>query len=104
MRYVSFGHFVLMFTSFLSSYLGFEEAWNDIAASSPGWKSQWPKKLYQIIVYVSLTIFWKLIFNMFCSQDFVHLPSGSGAVKKPLPAINFQKLNAGLSGDAEAII
>jgi len=33
------------------------------------------------------------------SRDFVHLPSGSGGVKKPLPAIDFQKLNAGFSGD-----
>jgi len=35
-----------------SSYVGFEEAWNQIAAGSPTWKTQWPRKLYQTIVYV----------------------------------------------------
>jgi hypothetical protein len=34
------------------------------------------------------------------SKDFVHLPSNSGVVKKPLPAIDFQKLNTGISNDS----
>ena len=38
---------------------------------------------------------------LFCSKDFDHLPAGSGVVKKLLPAVNFHKLNAGLSGDAD---
>ena len=84
----------------MSSYISFEEAWNQIADASPGWKAQWPWKLYQKIVYVQFIDCWITISDPSCSWDFVHLPSGSGGVKKPLPAINFQKLNAGFSGDA----
>jgi len=40
----------------LSSYIGFEEAWNQIADASPSWKAQWPRKIYQKIVYVPFLI------------------------------------------------
>lgn len=40
----------------LSSYIGFEEAWKQIAVMSPGWKAKWPCKLYQTIVYVIFNI------------------------------------------------
>jgi hypothetical protein len=40
----------------LYSYIGFEEAWNQIAVMSPGWKAKWPCKLYQTIVYVFFNI------------------------------------------------
>ena len=83
----------------LSSYIGFEEAWNQIADASPSWKAQWPQKIYQKIVYVPFFDCRTIISDPSRSRDFVHLPSGSGGVKKPLPAIDFQKLNAGFSGD-----
>ncbi len=40
----------------LSSYIGFEEVWKQIAVMSPGWKAKWPCKLYRTIVYVFFNI------------------------------------------------
>jgi hypothetical protein len=56
-------------------------------------------KLYQKIVYDFF--FEKMIpSNLMHSKDFVHLPSNSVVVKKSLPAIDFQKLNTGISDDS----
>jgi hypothetical protein len=53
-----------------SSYVGFKEAWNEIAAGSPGWEAQYTHKLYQTIVYVLFTNALTLISNVLCSFAF----------------------------------
>ena len=81
--------------------MGFEEAWNQIAAGSPAWEGTVAKKIVSDNCVCGLPD-WKLIFSFsdsFGSRDFVYLPSGSETIKKPLPAINFQKLNAGFITD-----
>jgi len=76
----------------LSSYIGFEEAWNQIADASPSWKAQWPQKIYQKIVYVPFFDCWIIISDPSHSRDFVHLPSGSGGVKKTSPCHQFSEI------------